>query len=144
MILMITKKVVGTEKSGVNVWFLAARSLLSQSIAVIMMMMTRRRMMTMITRRMTMKSMMILLMTLLLQLLLLLLIRLGSSEFSRPVFPRNQPILINSTVIADFLSKVLIVLIVLYFLKKDFLLKVQCIICCQLITMVGNTFLHIF
>ena len=113
---MITKKVVGTEKSGVNVWFLAARSLLSQSIAVIMMMMTRRRMMTMITRRMTMKSMMILLMTLLLQLLLLLLIRLGSSEFSRPVFPRNQPILINSTVIADFLSKVLIVLI--YFFKS--------------------------
>ena len=67
--------------------------------------------MTMITRRMTMKSMMILLMTLLLQLLLLLLIRFGSSEFSRPVFPRNQTILINSTVITDFLSKVLILLI---------------------------------
>ena len=113
-ILMITKKVVGTEKSGVNVWFLAARSLLSQSIAVIMMMIRRR--MTMITRRMTMKSMMILLMTLLLQLLLLLLIRFGSSEFSRPVFPRNQTILINSTVITDFLSKVLILLI---FLKKS-------------------------
>ena len=108
-ILMITKKVVGTEKSGVNVWFLAARSLLSQSIAIIMMMIRRR--MTMITRRMTMKSMMILLMTLLLQLLLLLLIRFGSSEFSRPVFPRNQTILINSTVITDFLSKVLILLI---------------------------------
>ena len=109
MILMTTKKVVGTEKSGVNVWFLAARSLLSQSIAVIMMMMRRR-------RRMTMKSMMILLMTLLLQLLLLLLIRFGSSEFSRPVFPRNQTILINSTVITDFLSKVLILLI---FKKKS-------------------------